>query len=265
MTTPLAAVDTGGAVTDGLRDIATFVPKLLGFLVILLVGYFVAKIVSTLVDKALERAGFDRMVERGGIKTVLERSSFDASDIVAKLVFFAVFIPVLSAAIGVLGIAALTAPLASFIALIPKIVVAIVLVVIGAALAGFVKNLVGNALGSLSYASALGTAVGALVMVLFAKAALDEVGIAENVTSALLYTTLATIAGVTIVGVGGGLIAPMSRRWDGMLDKASSEAQNVKQARTTSPTVTSEPYPADPTRRSQHDAPTSAYDVRGLR
>ena len=260
MTAHLAAVDTGGAVTDGLRDIATFVPKLLGFLVILLVGYFLAKIVSTLVDKALERAGFDRMVERGGIKTALERTSFDASDIVAKLVFFAIFIPVLSAAIGVLGIAALTAPLAAFIALIPKIVVAILLVVIGAAVAGFVKSLVTGSLSSLSYASALGTAVGALIMVLFAKAALDEVGIAETVTTALLYTTLATIAGVTIVGVGGGLVAPMSKRWDGMLDKASREAQNVKQARTTS-----DPYPADPTRRSQYDAPTSAYDVHGLR
>ena len=78
--------------------------------------------------------------KKGGIKKALAKSSYDASDIVAKLVFFAIFIPVLSAAIGVLGIAALQQPLAAFIALIPKIIVAIVLVVIGAACVGFLDD-----------------------------------------------------------------------------------------------------------------------------
>ena len=39
-TTNLAAVDFGGAVTDGFRTIATFIPKLIGFLLILIIGYF---------------------------------------------------------------------------------------------------------------------------------------------------------------------------------------------------------------------------------
>ena len=49
------ALDLEGPVTDGFRTVATFVPKLLGFLVILLVGYFIAKIVAKVVDKLLER------------------------------------------------------------------------------------------------------------------------------------------------------------------------------------------------------------------
>lgn len=240
MSTTYQAVDLNGPVTDGLRDIATFIPKLIGFLLILIVGYLIASLIAKLVDKLLEHAGFDRAVERGGIKQALSHTRFDASDIVAKLVFFAIFIPVVSAAIGVLGIAALTAPLAAFIALIPKILVAIVLVVLGAALAGFVKSLVQNSMSNLSYAGGLATAAGALVLVLFTKAAFDEVGIAENVTNALLYTALAIVAGVTIVGVGGGLIRPMQSRWDGMLDKASDEAKNARRSADAST------YPADP-------------------
>jgi len=228
MTRPLAAVDFGGAVTDGFRTFATFIPKLIGFLLILIIGYFIAKVISKVVDKLLQKAGFDRAVERGGIKKALAKSNYDASDIVAKIVFFAIFIPVLSAAIGQLGIAALQAPLAAFITLIPKILVAIVLVVIGAAIAGALKKLITDALGGLSYGSALGTAASALVLVLFVKAALDEVGIATNVTSAVLYTVLATIAGVTIVGVGGGLIRPMQSRWEQNLSKASQETDRMK-------------------------------------
>ncbi|MCW2608574.1 MAG: Conserved helix repeat-containing protein [Frankiales bacterium] len=264
MTAPLA-VDFEGPVTDGFRTLATFVPKLLGFLVILLVGYVVARVVSTLVDKALEKAGFDRAVEKGGIKKALAKSQYDASDIVAKLVFFAVFIPFLSAAVGALGISALQQPLAQFIALIPKIIVAIVLVVVGAVLAGAVKSFIQNALGGLSYGKALATAASALILVSFVKSALDQVGVATTVTTPLLYTVLATVAGVTIVGAGGGLIKPMQHRWENVLTKAEVETQQVKAraqqqqySQTAQPQMTQEQYAQQQYAQQQYAAQQQA-------
>jgi hypothetical protein len=183
----------------------------------------------------LERVGFDQAVERGGIKKALAKSKYDASDIVAKLVFYAVFIPVLSMAVGALGIQALEQPLAAFIALIPKILVAIVLVVIGAAIAGAVKSFISNALGGLSYGSILANAAAILVLFGFVKSALDQVGIATAVTGALLYATLAAVAGVVIVGVGGGLIKPMQHRWEDMLIKAGSEKDKIAARPPTAP------------------------------
>ena len=259
--TDTLAVDWEGPITDGFRDVATFVPKLLGFLLILIVGYFVAKLIAKVVDKLLERAGFDRAVERGGIKRALAKSSYDASDIVAKLVFFAIFIPVLSAAIGVLGIAALQEPLAAFIALIPKIIVAIVLVVIGAVIAGAAKSFITSALGGLSYGNLLANAAAVLILFGFVKAALDQVGIATVVTTAMLYTVFAAVAGVIIVGVGGGLIQPMQGRWESMLNKADTEKDKLKAQ---SSSTGSEAYPADPNHSTTAparamDAPTSTY------
>jgi len=246
MSTPLAAVDFQGPVTDGFRTVATFVPKLLGFLVIVVVGYFVAKLVASVLDKVLERVGFDRAVERGGVKQALAKSRYDASDIVAKIAFYFIFVAALSMAFGVLGIAALAAPMASLLALLPKILVALVLVVIGAAVAAAAKSFISNILGGLSYGNGVATATAALVIVLFVKAALDEVGIATNVTSAVLYTALAMIAGVTIVGVGGGLIKPMQNRWENILDKADDEKENVK-AQVRSQRSQTDPYPTEQT------------------
>src|SRR4028119_151419 len=123
MSAPLA-LDLETPVREGFNTFMTFIPKLIGFLIILIVGYFIAKIIAKLVDKGLEKAGFDRAVERGGIKKALAKSSYDASDIVAKLVFFAVFIPFLSAAVGALGIQALEQPLAAVIARLPERIVA---------------------------------------------------------------------------------------------------------------------------------------------
>jgi hypothetical protein len=273
--TPLSAplaLDLETPVRDGISTFTTFIPKLLGFLVILLVGYFVAKLVAKLVDTGLEKAGFDRAVERGGIKKAMANSSYDASDIVAKLVFFAIFIPFLSAAVGALGIAALQEPLSAFIALIPRIIVAIVLVVIGAVIAGTVKSFIENALGGLSYGTVLANVASILILLGFAKSALDQVGIATTVTGPLLYTILGTVAGVIIIGAGGGLIRPMQSRWETLLNKAETESANVKaHAQSSSAgrsTSATDAYPDEPAYESAptgrtvapaSDAPTATY------
>jgi hypothetical protein len=253
MSAPVA-LDLETPVREGFTTFMTFIPKLIGFLVILLVGYLIAKLIAKAVDAVLERVGFDGAVERGGVKKAMAKSKYDASDIVAKLVFFAVFIPFLSAAVGALGIQALQEPLAAFIALIPRIIVAIVLVVVGALIAGTVKSFITNALGGLSYGSILANAAAVLILFGFVKSALDQVGIATAVTGALLYATLAAVAGVVIVGVGGGLIRPMQHRWEDMLVKASSEKDKIAaQAGSSAPTASydaTEAYPVDPTVRS---------------
>ena len=245
MSAPLAAVDFGGAVTDGFRTVATFVPRFLGFVAILVIGYLIAKTVEKVLDKVLERVGFDRAVERGGVRQALAKSQYDASDIVAKVAFYFIFVAALSLALGVLGIAALAAPIAALLTLLPKILVALVIVVLGAAIAAAAKRFLANVLGGLSYGNAVATAVSVMILVLFAKAALDEVGIATNVTNAVLYTALAMIAGVTIVGVGGGLIRPMQTRWEDILNSASREKDNVR-AQVQQNKAAQTPYPADP-------------------
>ncbi len=243
MTQPLAAVDIGGAVTDGFRTFATFVPKFVGFLIILLVGYFVAKAIAKILDKVLERAHFDEAVEKGPIKQALSRSKYDASDIVSKLVFYAIFIPFLSAAVGVLGIQALQEPLAAFIALIPRIIVAVIILVVGGVVSGAVKTLIQNALGGLSFGTLLANGVGVLVFLGFLKAALDQVGVATTVTGPLLYAILGTVAGILIVGVGGGLIKPMQHRLETALNKAADEAATAK-SQAQSGSAGNQPYPS---------------------
>ena len=76
---------------DALKDmwgsVVGFAPKLVAFLVILVIGWIIAKLIGKAVDKILERVGFDRAVERGGVKKALEQSKYDASTIVGKIVY----------------------------------------------------------------------------------------------------------------------------------------------------------------------------------
>ena len=79
------------ALNDGLSTIAEFVPKLVAFLLILVIGLLVAKLISKALSGLLEKVGFDRAVERGGVKRALAQSKLDASDIVAKIVYYAIW------------------------------------------------------------------------------------------------------------------------------------------------------------------------------
>src|SRR5215211_6560727 len=70
------AVDFQAGISDAWSNVIAFVPKLAAALVIILVGYLLAKVIAGVLNKVLERVGFDRAVERGGIKQALARSKY---------------------------------------------------------------------------------------------------------------------------------------------------------------------------------------------
>ncbi|WBB69801.1 hypothetical protein [Micromonospora sp. WMMD812] len=224
-------VDIGNAVSDAWREVLLFVPKAVAFIVILVVGWIIARVVLKVVDTVLERLGFDRAVERGGIKRALERSKYDASDILAKLAYYAVLLFTLQFAFGVWGPNAISDLIRGVVAWLPRAFVAIIIVVVAAAIANAVRDLVSGALGGLSYGRVLADLTAIFIIALGIIAALNQVGIATTVTTPVLIAFLATVAGILVVGVGGGLVRPMQARWDRWLDRAAEESRAVQQHR----------------------------------
>jgi Conserved TM helix len=222
--------DFGEGLSNAWNSIATFVPRFIGFLVILIIGWIIAKAIGKLVNKVLERVGFDRVVERGGIKRMLANSKYDASDIIAKLVYYAILLIALQMAFGVFGPNPVSTLLTAIVAWLPLAVVAIVIIVVAGAIARAVKDLITNALGGLSYGPLVGTIASVFIWGLGIIAALNQIGVATAVTLPVLITVLATIAGIAIVGVGGGLVRPMQSRWDKWLHRAENEVPQAKAA-----------------------------------
>jgi hypothetical protein len=211
------------------NTVATFVPKLVAFLVILIVGWIIAKVLAKAINAVLERVGFDRAVERGGVKKALEKSKYDASDVVAKLVYYALLLFVLQAAFGVFGPNPISNLLTQVITFLPSLIVAIIIVVVAAAIATAVRELITGTLGGLSYGKLLGTIAGVFILGLGIIAALNQVGIATTVTTPILVAVLATVGGILVVGVGGGLIDPMRDRWRQWLLAAEAESAAISQ------------------------------------
>lgn len=210
-------------------SIAEWLPKLVGFLLIVIIGYFVAKAISKILDSVLERVGFDKAVERGGVKKALDRSQYDASSLLAKIVFYVAFLFVLQLAFSVFGDNPISDIITGIIAYLPKVFVAIVILVVGSAIAAAVKEIVEASLGGLDYGKALAFAASTAIITLAFFAALDQLDIAPTIVSGLFYGLLAIIVGSAVVAFGGGGI-PVARRYlERWAQKAEQESGNIKQ------------------------------------
>ena len=208
----MVAIDLEQGLEDAWTRIATFVPKLAGFLVILLIGYIIAKVLSRVVDGVLERIGFDNWVERGALKTTFERSSFDPSDILAVVVFWTVFLIALQLAFGVFGPNPISDLLQGLIAYLPNVLVAVIILVIAAAVARIVTELLTAMLGAVSGGQWIARAAGIAILVLGVFAALSQLRVAPAIVNGLFYAILLVIVGSMIVSFGVGGI-PVARRY----------------------------------------------------
>ena len=237
-------VDVGQGLTNAFSSVLAFVPKLLLALVIIVIGYLVAKAIAKILTKLLQRVGFDRLVERGGLKKALDSANTDASTILSKIVFYAIMLFVLSTAFGVFGSNPISTYLTAIIAYLPLVFVAILIIVIAAAIAAAVKMLIQTALGSLPYGKTLANAASIVIIALGVVAALDQLHIATGVVNALLYAVLAAAVGIAVVAVGGGGIVPMRARWEKALTSYDQEKPKMAQAAQQAPSVTDQAHQA---------------------
>lgn len=228
MSTVLAQIDVSGSLRDGLSTVTTFVPKFLLFLLILLIGWFVARVLRRVVIKLLEKVGFEGAVERTGMSRALSGSKYNASGLIGAIVYYAILLVALQIAFGVFGGNQVSSLLAAIVAFLPKVIVAIIIIVIAAAIARAVRDVIASSLGALSYGRLLANAVSVFIIGLGVIAALNQMQIAVTVTTPVLIAVLATVGGVIVVGVGGGLVRPMQQRWERVLARAEAEAPQAK-------------------------------------
>lgn len=210
----LGEIDFQGGLEEAWRNTVAFVPKLLGFLFILLIGYFIAKALAKVLDGVLERVGFDRWVEGGVLKSTFERSTFDPSDVISLVAFWAMFLVVLQLAFGVWGTNPISDLIHGILAYLPNVLVAIVILVIAGAIARALTDLLEGTLGAVSGGQWMARGAGIAVLVVGGFAALNQLEIAPEIVNGLYYAILAIIVGSAIVAIGGGGIRTMQRYWE---------------------------------------------------
>src|SRR5919112_302806 len=192
---------------DALSAFFSYIPQLIGAIVILIVGYVVARVLQAVVGRVLQGIGFDRWMERGGIKQFFDRAETNQTpaSILGALVFWFVFIIAITMAADALGIPQVSVVLAQLIAYIPNIIAAILILILAALLANFISGIVRGATGSDILASIARYAI----IVYAAFAALTQLGVAVQLTANTFLIVLGAVAlaGAIAFGIGGREVA----------------------------------------------------------
>jgi hypothetical protein len=196
------------ALTGALNDLLLFVPRLLGALAILLVGWLLAKVVEALVAKGLRAVRFNQVADRAELDQFLDRAGvrLDPAAVVGKLAYWFLLLIFVGAAFNAFGLTQVTVVINQVLAYLPNVVVALVVLLVGALLATFAGNLVRGASGSarvgdpgllagLARAAVLGFAV---------LIALNQLQIGAAIVNTLFVALVGALALATALAFGLG-------------------------------------------------------------
>jgi hypothetical protein len=206
-----AAVDVGNSVQQALDSLFGFLPRLLGFVVVLAIGWIVARLVKAVVTKVLEKVGLDRALQSGSTGRYVDRVAPDTrpSSLIGALAYWFVFLGALTIAVSQLGIEALDNFVAAIGAYLPNVIAAVLIFVIAGAIAAAIGALVARTMGDTPTGKVVGSVAPALVMAIATFMILNQLEIAPEIVT-LTYGLLlgaAALAMALAFGLGGRDVA----------------------------------------------------------
>ena len=208
-TTPVS--DMGEALLTSLATaMAMFlgaIPKVIGFLVILIIGWIVASALAGAVGAVLRGIRFNELAERSGIANFVRSmgANTDASGLIATLAKWFVRLIVLVVAFDALGLPAVSEVLQQLLLWLPNLVVALVILVIAGLAAQALGNLVrgATAQAGLGNPDLMATIARVAVMGFAIVVAVNQIGIASTLVNTLFMGVVGALA--LAVGLAFGL------------------------------------------------------------
>lgn len=185
------------------------IPRIIGFLVILVIGWLIASLLGAGVAALLRAIKFNTLAQRSGIQGFIYNMGLrtDPSGLLADIVKWFVRLIVLIVAFDALGLPAVSAVLQQFLLWIPNLVVAVVVLVIAGLAANALGDLVrgSTAQAGFSNPDLLATITRVAVWAFGIVVAVNQIGIAQTLVNTLFMGfvgALALAAGLAF-GLGG--------------------------------------------------------------
>ena len=198
------------------------IPRILAFIVILLIGWFVASLLARAIQAILRTIKFNDLAQRIGIGGFVQkmRADGDASTVVASVVKWLVRVVVLLVAFDALGLPAVSDVLRQLLLWLPNLVVALVILIVASLAARALADVVRGASAEAGFKNpeTLANVAKTGVMALAILVAVNQIGIAQNIVNILLTGLVAALALASglAFGLGGrDLAGSILENWYG--------------------------------------------------
>ncbi len=139
-------------IKEMLTKISGFLPTLAGALIILIVGWIVAKIIKRVVTRVLKSIDFDKITDKAGVSEILRKGGIKltVTQMLSTLAYWLVMIMVLIMVVNALGLTVASQLLEGLLGYIPMVIGALFILVLGMFLANFVSGIVHTAASNAS-------------------------------------------------------------------------------------------------------------------
>jgi hypothetical protein len=208
---PIAAVHIAQSLQRALDSLIGFIPNLIGFLIILLIGYIIARIVRAVVSTLLEKVGLDRALSGSPAGTYVERASPGArpSRLVGAIAFWFIFLYAIAVAVGALKIPALTNFMANVQNYLPNVIAAVLILVVGIAIAGAAGAFAQRLMGDTSAGRMARAIAPSLILAIVVFMVLTQLRIAPAIviTTYVALIGMLAVSGALAFGLGGREVA----------------------------------------------------------
>lgn len=189
-----------------LTQVMGFLPSFLGALLILLVGWVIAKTIESVVGNVLRTVQLDKLADRIQLSDVLTKGGIKRklSELIGAIIYWLVILAVVIAALNALQLTIAAQLLEQVVTFLPNVVASIFILVVGILSAAFLATTVRTAAGNagVSQSQLLGEAVQTSVIVFSGVAALKQLGI-QFVGEAFLIILAAVSFGAALAfGLG---------------------------------------------------------------
>ena len=203
-----------------LHQTAAFLPKLVLALLVVAVGWLIAKAVRFAVERALRAINFNVLTERAGTDNFLRQTGMrgDTTTLFGLVAFWVVILATLIIAFNGMGLTYIPDLLGRVVLFTPKLLIAMLIMVFGAYCAGLVGNAVQNYCveARIADADVLGRLVRSAIMLFVVMIALSQVEVGGDIVQ---RTFLIILAGLMLaIGLAFGLggkdwAASLLQRW----------------------------------------------------
>lgn len=197
-----------GAMSALWAPIAAFIPRLFGALLVVAVGFLVAKLLDTLLSKLLAKVGLDRLVAGTGVTKLLGRVGIRVpiSTLIGKIVYWFVLLIFLVSAAESLGLARVSATLDMLALYVPKVFGAGIILLVGVLLGQLVSGMVrGAAEGvGIDYAGGLARIAQGLIIIISISVAIGQLEVKTELLNYVIAIGLISVglAGALALGLG---------------------------------------------------------------
>jgi hypothetical protein len=174
------------------------IPRIIGFLVILLIGWFIAGLIATAVATLLRAVRFNDLARRAGISDFIQQMGIrtDPAGFLAMVARWFIRLIVLVVAFDALGLPAVSQVLQQFLLWVPNLVVAIVILVIAGLAANALSNLTRGATARAGFSNPefLATIARVAVWGFGIVIAVNQIGIAQTLVNTLFFGLVGALA-----------------------------------------------------------------------